>query len=246
MTSPREVAAWIGERPTSVLAVDALLHGHGRVWEDGADVSRAALVESDLTPGELLGYGDPGTLVGLLAAVDGWTCVEVEDEGVAAELRPEVERRWGLAREVIDVVHVLESPVVVRPHPRVRPLTVDDMAALPLAADDLLPDASLVERGAAGGRVFVAIEDGVIVGQGGSLASGSRFADVGVHVASSHRLQGLATSAASGACAAVQAEGLVPVWGAGSENAASLRVAEKLGFVEVARCTYLVRAAGRR
>jgi RimJ/RimL family protein N-acetyltransferase len=89
--------------------------------------------------------------------------------------------------------------------------------------------------------VFGAVEDDTIVGRGSSFAAGAMYADIGVYVAERYRRQGIATGAAAVAIRAVQATGLIPVWGAGSENVASLRVANRLGFVEVARCAYLVR-----
>ena len=82
---------------------------------------------------------------------------------------------------------------------------------------------------------------GVVVGQGGSLAAGLVFADVGVQVADARRRQGMATACASRACRALQNDGLIPVWGTSSENSASLAVARKLGFVETGRLTFLVR-----
>ena len=85
------------------------------------------------------------------------------------------------------------------------------------------------------------IEQGMIVGHGGSLAAASLFADVGVHVASDHRRDANATACAANLCKALQAEGLVPVWGTSSDNAASVAVARTLSFVEVARLSYLVR-----
>ena len=86
-----------------------------------------------------------------------------------------------------------------------------------------------------------AVHEDVIVGQGGSFAAGRLFADVGVHVASHHRRDGIATACASNVCQALQFDGLVPVWGTSSDNAASLAIADTLGFEEVARLSYLVR-----
>ena len=198
------------------------------------------LVESALVPGEPQGFGDPAALLSLLRDADGWRCVELEPD-IVEDVRQHFDREWGLARSVFDVVHVLDTPVQPRRHPLVVRLTAEDAARLPAASSDLLPDRDLV-RSARLGRMFVAVDDGGIVGHGGSIASATSHADVGVHVAESHRGLGIATAAASMACAELQRVGLTPVWGAGSHNHASLRVAEKLGFVEVARLEYLVRA----
>jgi hypothetical protein len=238
----RGVADWIGERPETTIAVAALRSGRGRVWIDGDPAAPAGvLVESALLPGEAQGVGDGASVLRLLGEATGWSCVEV-DPGLADAIGDEFERRWGIARIVVDVIHVLGEPVAEYGHPLVHPLTPSEALELPAIADDLLPDRRLVAAAAERGWFFAAVERGVIVGQGGSLAAGSVFADVGVHVGSGHRRDGIATACASGVCAALQAEGLVPVWGTSSENAASLAVACRLGFVEAARLHYFVRA----
>ena len=236
------LAEWIGERPETVLPVAALSAGAARAWVLGpAPDPHAALVESPLVPSEPQGFGSAEALLELLRFADGWACVEV-DPLTAADLEEGFHERWGLARTVIDVVHRLDRPVMVRPHPLVRALTPDDVQRLPTASNDLLPsDRTMVAAAAANGRLFGAVASGVIVGQGSSMASASWFGDVGVHVADHLRRRGIATAAASAACAALQDAGLTPVWGAGSLNHASLGVAAKLGFVEVCRRTYLVR-----
>ena len=72
-----------------------------------------------------------------------------------------------------------------------------------------------------------------------TAAQGERYVDVGIVTREDARGQGLATAAASLVCAAIQAAGLVPVWGTSEENLASQRVAEKLGFRQVAQRVYL-------
>jgi len=53
------------------------------------------------------------------------------------------------------------------------------------------------------------------------------------------RGRGLSTAAAALVCADVQAAGQTPVWSTAEDNAASRRVATKLGFVEVLRRVYV-------
>lgn len=234
---------FIGERAEAVLPIAALMSGHGRVWIRGdAAAPAAVLVESGLVPGEPQGFGDGEALLDLLSVADGWTCVEVEPR-VADEISTEFDRRWGIERTVVDVVHELRAAARAPRHPLVRWLTPAEAEALDVAAPDVLPDRRLVVAAATLGRVFAAVDGDRIVGHGSSMAASQSFADVGVHVAPAFRGQGIATAAASMACAAVQQAGLTPVWGAGSDNGASLRVAEKIGFQEVARLTFLVRAS---
>jgi GNAT superfamily N-acetyltransferase len=232
---------FIGERAETVLASAALLSGHGRVWFQGdAQNPAAVLVESALVPGEPQGFGDDEPLLELLSFADAWTCVEV-DSTVADRVSTEFDRRWGLAQTVIDVVHELRTAARTSTHPLVRCLTGAEAEKLEAVSQDVLPDRALAVAAAELGRVFAAVDGNQIVGHGSSMAASRSFADIGVHVTEAFREQGIATAAASLACRAVQDAGLTPVWGAGSENAASLRVAEKIGFREVARLVFLVR-----
>lgn len=237
----RQLVEWIGERPETVIAVAALLSGDGRLWIDGEPAAPSAvLVESTLVPGEPQGFGDGDALLQLLAEADGWSCVEIDDR-LNREIEQNFTNRWGLASRLIDVIHELNEPVAIHEHPLVRRLTPTETLELPAAEVDLIPDRRLVASAAEHGRFFAAVDDGVIVGHGGSLAAGRVFGDVSVQVAGARRRKGIATACASRACQALQGEGLTPVWGTSAENIASLAVARKLGFVETARRTYLVR-----
>ncbi|HXH58341.1 GNAT family N-acetyltransferase [Iamia sp.] len=234
------LVAFIGDSPETVLAIHALQSGLGRVWTSGpSDDLRAVIVESALVPGEPQGFGDPASLLDLLARAEGWRCIELNPD-VADDITDDFERRWGIASRVIDVVHISRQCPRVEGHPRVRPLRVPDLSRLSVASDDVFPGRRVVEGAAARGRVFVAIDGDSIVGHGSSFAASGTYADIGVYVAASHRGQGIATSAAALACEAVRADGLTPVWGTGSDNQGSLGVAAKLGFLEVARLVFLV------
>ncbi len=237
----RQLVDWIGERPGTVIAVAALWSGAGRVWIDGDPAAPSAvLVESAVVPGEPQGFGDGEALLRLLVEADGWSCVEVDDR-LADEIAEDFARRWGPVRAVTDVVHELDEPVAIYDHPLVRALTPIEALELPAVDVGLISDRRLVASAAEHGRFFAAVDRGVIVGQGGSLAAGRVFADVGVHVAGARRRRGVATACASRTCQALQYDGLIPVWGTSADNAASLAVAQKLGFVETARLTFLVR-----
>ncbi len=240
----RELAAWVGERPDTVLAIHALAAGIGRLWlEEDRGGPRAVMIESPLTPGEPQGFGDPDGLLALLEQADGWRCLEVQ-RSVAASMRQQFARRWGLPREVIDVIHILDQgpPGIV--HPLVRPLQPSDLTALKVAHPDLLPDRGLADAAATAGRLHGAVDGTKIVGQGGSFAAGEHYADVAVAVAPAYRRQGIATAAAARTCRQLAADGLLPVWSTSSDNVASLYAATALGFREVSRLTYLVRGHG--
>lgn len=67
-----------------------------------------------------------------------------------------------------------------------------------------------------------------------------RHADIGVATLEDWRGNGFATVAAALVAQQVQATGCTPVWSTGEDNVASQRVAQKLGFDEVGRRTYVV------
>ena len=71
-------------------------------------------------------------------------------------------------------------------------------------------------------------------------ARGQRYVDIGVYVLENYRRRGLATAAASLVARSVQSDALIPVWSCGSHNIPSLKLAQKLGFIEVSRRTYVV------
>jgi RimJ/RimL family protein N-acetyltransferase len=236
------LAAYIGESPATVLFLHALRSGFGRVWVSGAPRHpRAVIIESALVPGEPRGFGEATEILALLAQVDDWFCIELTQAN--AELAAaEFARRWGLAKRVIDVQHVLETATSVTPHPAVRPLSTADLNRLTVDPDGGWPGRDIAVPAVELGRVVAAIDGESIIGHAGSFAAGRKYADVGVHVAKTHRRRGLATACAAGACEAVRADGLTPVWSCGADNHASLRVAAKLGFTEVERLVYLVRS----
>lgn len=238
----RRIAEWVGERPETVLCVHALRSGAGRLWLEGTpDAPRAVVIESALTPGEPQGFGQVEALFACLERAEAWDCIEI-DVDTAASLREGFERRWGIDREVIDVIHLLDRqpPDVV--HPLVRRLAPSDLGELTAADLALLPASELVEPAAAAGRLHAAVDGTRIVGHGSSFASGARYADVGVAVHPAYRRQHIATAAAARTCRQLEADGLRPVWGTGTHNTASLRTAARLGFREVARLIYLVRS----
>lgn len=235
------LSSWIGESAGAVLANAALLSGNGRVWFHGdAQSPTAALVESALVPGEPQGFGVGEALLDLLTVADGWTCVEV-DPMLHDDLSGAFERRWGLPgrswTSCTSSEHRRRSSRTHSSGSSGRRRRRSSRSRRPTCSPS-----ALVGAAARLGRVFAAVDGTRILGHGSSLAASQAFADVGVHVAQAHRGQGIATAAAGLACRAVGQAGLTPVWGAGSENTASRRVAEKLGFEEVARLVFLVPA----
>ena len=73
-----------------------------------------------------------------------------------------------------------------------------------------------------------------------TYAETNLHADIGVSTLETWREKGFSTAAASLVAQEIQARGKVPAWSCGEDNYASLRVAEKLGFTEVGRRTYII------
>jgi hypothetical protein len=113
----------------------------------------------------------------------------------------------------------------------------DDEGAAPLPADaDLshLPPLLAAELGRARrDRVVHAVwVDGLPVSFAYAPWTTERWFDVSVDTAPEARQLGLATRVAAAMIRDGRAAGRAPVWGAAASNAASLRLAARLGFVE--------------
>ena len=140
-----------------------------------------------------------------------------------------------------DVYHTLTEPPPVIDDPVVREFTLYDTDLLEAAGVDGadfrggLP--ALLEVGTVAGAVV----DGRIVSTAQTAAITDRYADIGVATDEQWRGRGLATAAASIVARRIQETGRTPVWSCGEDNMASLRVAQKLGFKEVSRLTYVFR-----
>ena len=78
----------------------------------------------------------------------------------------------------------------------------------------------------------------VAIAQNYALTEG--YGDIGVFTLPEWRGQGLATIAAAQVARWLQQNGRIPVWSCGEHNQASLRVAQKLSFVENGRRVYLI------
>jgi RimJ/RimL family protein N-acetyltransferase len=201
-----------------------------------------AIIQSQEWPEEPTGFGaDAGLLWSLLQMVEGWTCLLVDSacapalaQIMSSELRQPL-------RTLEDITHLLTKPAPDYRHPAVRRLTLADL--------DLLEATPLELRSGLWASPRQMIEEGIvacaivadqIVATALVTALSPRYAEIGVYTLGTHRRQGYATAAASLVARAIQAMGRIPLWGAGAHNAASLRLARKLGFVEVSRRTYLI------
>lgn len=222
------------------MPVRALETGRCRAWalEDPAD-PRAAVVEWDELPGECMGFGDPEGVWTILQQADGWASVIVHDDD-APRLARLIEEGTGTAtRSFQDIGYLLERPVRDYRHPSVRPLGPEDF--------NLLERSPVLVRSPEHARLVLhegplasGIVNGEIVAIANTAALTDRFGEVGVETLEAHRGRGLATAAASLVCRELQRAGRTPRWSTGEHNLASRRIAEKLGFAEHGRETYVI------
>ena len=231
------------DSPETVISLHLLKHGLCEAYVAG-DPARfdGLIIQSHQKPGEPTGFGDDArTLWELLKTVRGWWCVNVS-EACAPRLGTIVEEETGRAvRYYGDVYHTLTRPAVPFEHEMVRLLSPADLPLLESAAGEV--------RGSGWGSARQMLEEGIVAG---ALAEGRlvavaytsarshKHADVAVRTMKEWRGLGLATAAASLVAREVQGAGQVPVWSCGEDNAASLRVARKLGFAEVGKRVYVI------
>ena len=233
----------IGDTPMTVISAARLKHGMCNAYVAGTlpDVT-AALVFDAYCPDEPCGFGvDPDALWQLLKATDGWSCINV-DTACAEPLGTLIEADTGISvRYYGDVCHALLAPVHHYRDETVRLLTVEDVERLAQAPTEVQGNGyktheAMVTEGIAAGAVI----EGNIVAIAHTYAETDLHADIGVSTVEMWRKKGFATAAASLVAEEIQAKGKVPAWSCGEDNTASLSVAQKLGFTEVGRRTYVI------
>ena len=238
----QRLADAIVESPETVIPIHLLRHGTCKAYSVGGLASLDAVVlQSNSLRTEPFGLGsDPQGLWDLLRRLDDWTVVDVSPT-VAPRLGALIKEDTG--KRVCyygDIYHTLTKPAPEISEPAVRELTIDDFDMLRAAGID----------GAGFGGLSVLLTEGVVAGavvsgetvataQTGALTD--RYADIGAGTKEKWRGRGFATAAASIVARRVQETGRIPVWSCGEDNMASLRVAQKLGFEEVSRLTYVIK-----
>lgn len=237
------LAEVIGDTPMSVISTSRLKQGMCDAYVAGTlpDID-AALVFDAYCPDEPCGFGtDADALWQLLKATDGWGCVNV-DTPCATSLGALIEADTGTPiRYYGDVCHALLAPVHRYSNEAVRLLTLADVERLAKAPAEVRGNGyktheAMVTDGIAAG----AIVDDNLVAIAHTYAETNLHADIGVSTIEAWRKRGFSTAAASLVAQEIQARGKVPAWSCGEDNYASLRVAEKLGFTEIGRRTYVI------
>ena len=244
--SPADLSALarvLGDSPETAIPVHRLMRGACSAYVVGEPARfRAAVVVSRDNPEEPDGFGeDPEALWSILGPLEGWRVVDVSPSvapKLGALIRASTDSRVAYYG---DVYHTLTRPAVIHSHPDVRLLTEDDRALFDGVPDDLKPgmrgDVEIVLRE---GFVAGAVVEGRVVSVAHTNAITERYADIGVFTHQDFRNRGYSTASAALVAAAIQGSGRMPVWSCGEDNLASLRVAAKVGFVEISRRTYVI------
>jgi hypothetical protein len=228
-----QLADALGDAPETVIPAHLLRRRMCRAFIAGDPTDfDGAVIQAHRLPTEPIAFGsDPLVLWDLLESVPGWEDVLVDGE-CAPTLAEIIERQLGgLVRMLDDVYHVMNQPVAVFRDATVRRLGRADTKLLETAPSELRDvcwekTRDLLKEGV----VACAIVSGEIVATALTSARSAQHAEIGVYTDQSFRRRGLATAAASIVVRRVQNAGLTPVWSTGEHNAASLRVAQKLGF----------------
>lgn len=221
---PEVVAALFApERPGPLIHAQIVTSGVGRCLTDREQDPRTAVAE--MPGGNVACRGEPVAVPGLRGFV-------------------EAPPRWLPALRTGGEVGVWERIVAVLPdgggdpavrHP-VRRLTPADVAGL-AGLDPSIAWISETWGGpgglAASGMAWAAFDDGSPVAVAAPFYVGRAHEDIGVVTQPEHRGRGLSTACAAALIGDTRARGRQASWTTSPDNAASRRVAAKLGFVPV-------------
>jgi hypothetical protein len=239
----RVLADTLGDTSQTIIATHLLRRALCNAYVAGSSQDfDAAIIQAHRFPGEPVGYGaDPKLLWHLLQSVAGWFCVLVSTECAQGLGRLVTQATGAPVRYLDDVCFELSHPAPVYRCEAVRVMTMDDLALIEAAPPQLRASCYRdVEDLLTHGVIACAILAGTVVATALTAARSERYAEIGVYTRKGYRRRGYATVAASAVCRRVQAGGQTPVWSAGASKAASLRVADRLGFREVSRGRYVI------
>jgi RimJ/RimL family protein N-acetyltransferase len=233
--------------------------GHGSLWLDRWPEPRAAIASSGAnwallgSPAALQPEDLQNIIVGRLAFIDAAAAFEplLQRAFPALKVWPRVILSYAAKpASQKDQASLRQLPSYAAKATRhehyemLRQLRPSDAQAIAALEPDLAWIAS-TWGGAAGlassGHAWGAFVDNALGAIACSFFVGERYEDIGVITRSDHRGRGLATGCARRLCADIIARGRQPTWSTSPDNAASLRVAEKLGFALHHRARLFVR-----
>jgi GNAT superfamily N-acetyltransferase len=210
------------ERPGPLIHAHIARTGVGRCRVDAWPAPRTAVAE--LPGGNIALRGDPmvlDDLAGLVEAPPDWLPALCRIDPATAV--------W--PRVVAVLPPAVELP---RSRPEVRRLTGDDAAVL-TGLDPSLAWIGATWGGlpalAASGYAWAAFDAGAAVSVACVFFLGRRYADIAVVTEPASRGRGFSTACAAAVAGQIRADGRRPTWTTSPDNAASLGVAARLGFV---------------
>ena len=240
------VADALGDTPETAIPTHLLRRGLAAAYIAGS-LSRfdGAIVQSHSLPYEPWCFGtDPDVLWHLLRRLKDWGRRRISPNvsaDLAGRLSTLMKRTANVeVRHYGDVYHTLTRRVNEYATPEVRLLGLGDSDLLAAFERDpcrlgFKTFEDLLKNGIAAG----AMVDNQLVALAHTNAVTAKFGDIGVATDAAWRGKGFASASACIVASRIQELGRTPVWSAGEDNVASLRVAAKLGFVEVSRRVYL-------
>lgn len=228
---PKELASlercWLPDRPGPLVALHAIRTGNGTAFADRWPEPRVILASAG---GNFSLSGDAGALrpEDLEGRVEGFLDAPREFEPLLREAFPGL-HAWER------VMHELrgDPPLVAAQGATLRGLGPEDEWRL----WGLRTDTSWIAKtwggpaGLAGSRrAFGALLGGELASVAAPFFVGDRYVDIGVVTERARRGRGLSPACAAALARDLLAQGVRPSWTTSPDNAASLRVAAKLGF----------------
>lgn len=233
----------LGETPETIIPAHCLRRELCKAFVAGEIRHfKGAIVQEDSLRSEPIAFGtDAEVLWNLLKMVKGWDCLDVDPRS-ASDLGELIKREMNVNIQYYnDIYFTLTQPVVNFRDDDVRLLTPNDLELLESAPKELqgygFEDARIMLTD---GVTATAIKDNKIVAIAYVSALSEHYTDIGVFTEKKWRKYGIATAAASLVAKKVQDLEKIPVWSTGENNIASVRIAQKLGFKEVSRMTFII------
>ena len=238
LLTPDQTAALKGwflpERPGPLIGLHVIQTGNGTCFVDRWPGPRAVLVD---TAGNTSLRGDPGSVTpaDLQSSIRGF--VEASPELVpllkAAFPDLKVWDRVVFVRQAAPRSTSLNG-LQERGELQIRPFQPADAQDL----QGLSPELAWISKTwggpqglASSGCAWGAFLDGRLASVACTFFCGEKYEDIGVVTEPKFRSKGLSAACAAALCDDIQARGRQPCWTTSPDNTASLRVAEKLGFV---------------
>jgi RimJ/RimL family protein N-acetyltransferase len=225
------LALLLPERPNPLLGFHVVQTGHGSCFVDRWPDPRAAIFESQ---GGAQLAGDTAAFEAVeLRRLSGLIDAPRSFEPLLAEAFPEL-MVWD--RVIFSLDASVRSPVPAAAE--IRALVADDV----LQIWALPPELAWIGRTdgdplsfATSGHAMGAFVAGRLASIACVFFQGVSFQELGVITLEEFRGRGLNTACAAALCQQIQARGQSPSWSTSLDNAASIRVAQKLGFTEFGR-----------